>query len=173
MQLRPVFSFLGSSVRHRPRAEQKIHVKRAGALALAATATLLAGAAPPKLGDITVAVTDLRSGKGVVRACLTAHSETFPKCRKQSATYEIVAPAANGGVKLSFNDVPPGRYSIALLHDENGNGKIDRALGMMPREGFGFSRDAKVRMGPPKFDEAAFDYTGEEKVLTIRMRYML
>lgn len=160
-------------MRHRPRADGKIHLKRAGALAIAASAALLAGATPPKSGDITVAVTDLRSGKGVVRACLTAHSETFPKCRKEAATYETVAPAANGGIKLFFKDVPPGRYSIALLHDENGNGKIDRALGMMPKEGFGFSRDAKVRMGPPKFDEAAFDYSGEEKVVTIRMRYML
>ncbi len=44
---------------------------------------------------------------------------------------------------------------------------------MMPKEGFGFSRDAKVQMAPPKFEDAAFDYTGEAKVLTIRMRYML
>ena len=62
---------------------------------------------------------------------------------------------------------------MALLHDENGNGKADRALGMMPKEGFGFSRDAKVRMGPPSFDSAAFDYSGDARVLRIKMRYML
>jgi uncharacterized protein (DUF2141 family) len=83
-----------------------------------------------------------------------------------------VVPAGKQ-VQFFFNDVKPGRYAIALLHDENDNGKADRALGMMPKEGFGFSRDAPVRMGPPSFDSAAFDYAGEAKAVTIRMRYML
>ena len=43
----------------------------------------------------------------------------------------------------------------------------------MTHEGFGFSRDAPVKMGPPKFDEAAFDYVGDAKALTVRMRYLL
>ena len=67
----------------------------------------------------------------------------------------------------------PGRYAIALLHDENENGKADRALGMMPREGFGFSRDAPVRMGPPKFHDAAFEMVSQDRQMTIKMRYML
>ena len=67
----------------------------------------------------------------------------------------------------------PGRYAIALLHDENSNGKADRVLGMMPKEGFGFSRDAPVRMGPPKFRDAAFDMGTSDRELTIKMRYLL
>ncbi len=43
---------------------------------------------------------------------------------------------------------------------------------MMPTEGFGFSRNARVHMGPPKFEEAAFDYGGEAVSHTIRMRYL-
>ncbi|WP_369293423.1 DUF2141 domain-containing protein, partial [Alkalihalophilus pseudofirmus] len=43
-----------------------------------------------------------------------------------------------------------------------------------PREGFGFSRDAKVRFGPPRFAAAAFDITsGAAERISIRMRYML
>ena len=62
----------------------------------------------------------------------------------------------------------------ALLHDENDDGKANRAfLGMMPKEGYGFSRDAKVRMGPPKFTDAVLEHTGEDQALTITMRYFL
>jgi uncharacterized protein (DUF2141 family) len=75
-------------------------------------------------------------------------------------------------VSLDFADVVPGRYAIAVLHDENGNGKVDRALGLMPKEGFGFSRDAPVRMGPPSFKQASFDVAGDASQ-TLRMRYML
>ena len=62
---------------------------------------------------------------------------------------------------------------VALLHDENANGKADRALGMMPKEGFGFSRDAKVQMGPPVFDDAAVQIDRAPRTLPIKMRYML
>ena len=41
------------------------------------------------------------------------------------------------------------------------------------KEGFGFSRDAKVRMGPPRFSDAAIDIGAQDRNLTIRMRYML
>lgn len=132
----------------------------------------LAGATPPKAGEVAITVTDLRSARGVVRACMTTRPEIFPRCRKDPASYRAVVPAAQQ-VELVFSDVEPGRYAIALLHDENGNGKADRVLGMMPKEGFGFSRDAKVQMGPPRFEDAAFDYAGDAAVLTIRMRYML
>lgn len=149
-------------------------MNRFAVLGLAAFAVaLLPGATPPKAGEIAVTVTDLRSAKGVVRACLTSQADGFPRCRQDAAALETVVPAANGRVQFIFTNVKPGRYAVALLHDENGNGKADRALGMMPKEGFGFSRDAKVTTGPPKFDAAAFDYGGEASTLTIRMRYML
>lgn len=117
--------------------------------------------------------TGLRNGHGVVRACMTGDITRFPRCSNAAKSYHAVGDAA-GRVTLTFSDVQPGRYAIALLHDENANGKADRAAMMIPREGFGFSRDAKVRFGPPKFGEAAFDVNpGESETLTIRMRYML
>ena len=115
---------------------------------------------------------NLRNTHGLVRACLTAEATDFPRC-DPAQSFESSAPAA-GTVTLRFRDVPPGRYAIALLHDENANGKADRAALMIPREGFGFSRDAPVRFGPPKFGEAAFDIApGERARLVVRMRYML
>ena len=148
-------------------------MKRISALVVASLAlTALPAATPPKAGEITVTVTDLRSTKGVVRACMTANPAIFPRCREDPTSYRVVVPAA-GQVELVFTGVKPGRYAVALLHDENGNGKADRALGMMPKEGFGFSRDAKVQMGPPKFENAAFDYAGTATSLTIQMRYLI
>ena len=144
----------------------------------------LAGGAPPpdmpshgassgKLGDITVRVVNLRSADGVVRACMTPTEKSFPKCRGIDGVHAAKVKAHAGKLYLTFKDVRPGRYAIALLHDENDNGKADRALGMMPREGFGFSRDAPVRMGPPKFDDAVFEVGGRHHDMTIKMRYML
>ncbi len=122
---------------------------------------------------MTVTATGLRNGEGVVRACMTTAESHFPKCRGVAGAHGETMSAHAGSISFAFHDVKPGRYAIALLHDENANGKADRALGMMPREGFGFSRDAKVHMGPPSFADAAFDVAAEDRTLTIRMRYML
>ena len=150
--------------------------RRAAAL-LPVCAIALVGAAPvaPVEGGvkIVVNVTELRNAKGVVRACMTSDRAHFPHCRGIAGTHFARVDAHEGALTVTFTGVEPGRYAIALLHDENDNGKADRALGMMPTEGFGFSRDAKVRMGPPEFDDAVFDVDHADRRMTIRMRYML
>ena len=42
-------------------------------------------AAPPATGEVTVALTGLRSTKGLVQACLTRDAQAFPDCRKDPA----------------------------------------------------------------------------------------
>jgi uncharacterized protein (DUF2141 family) len=148
------------------------HGSRAlAALALSGAAAALAGASAPA-PDVRVTVTGLRSHKGLVRACLTADPRNFPDCSADKAAHTLTVPAS-GEVVLDFTSVERGRYAISLLHDENGNGRADMALSMIPKEGFGFSRDAPVRMGPPKFAAAAFDVESRDVSQTIRMRYLL
>lgn len=144
---------------------------RAAALGIMA---LTAGfAAQPALaGEVVITVTDIRSSKGVVRACMTTREDIFPKCIKDPDAHRTVVKA-NGTIEIRFTGVAPGNYAIALLHDENDNGKADRAMGMMPKEGYGFSRDAPVKMAPPKFKDAVFAQGEGTRRMAIRMRYFL
>lgn len=144
-------------------------IRRAGLAFAAASAAI---ATPAAAGEVVITITDLRSTEGVVRACMTTQEKIFPKCRKDPASHRTVVKAGNT-VTIRFTGVEPGAYAIALLHDENNDGKANRALGMMPKEGYGFSRDAKVRMAPPKFEDAVFEHTGKDQKLTIKMRYFL
>jgi uncharacterized protein (DUF2141 family) len=144
---------------------------RLGVLALAGLAAALP-AAPALAGDVVITVTDLRSSKGVVRACMTMKENIFPKCIKDPSAHRTVVPAGQK-VEIRFTGVKPGNYAIALLHDENDNGKADRAMGMMPKEGYGFSRDAPVKMAPPKFTDAVFTIGEGLQRVTIKMRYFL
>lgn len=141
-------------------------------------APLLVSAAPtppppaPSGTSVTIAITSLRNHQGTVRACMTRDHARFPRCQDAATGYRT-AVSADAAQVITFRDVTPGTYAIAVLHDENGNGRADRALGMMPREGFGFSRDAPVRMGPPSFEQAAIEVGSSPTRQTIRMRYML
>ncbi|WP_332310825.1 DUF2141 domain-containing protein [Novosphingobium aquimarinum] len=140
-----------------------------GALSILLAAPMLVGGIPAE-GDVVATVTNLRSSKGQVLACMTAQPTAFPGCDDDPSARTIIVPA-HARVELDFGAVPRGRYAISIVHDENGNGKLDKRL-MMPREGYGFSNDAPVRMGPPSFSNAAFDVTESQERLSIRMRYM-
>lgn len=145
---------------------------KAAALALAGLTASLAAAAPAQAGEVVITVTDLRSAKGVVRACMTTRADIFPKCINDPNAHRTVVPASQK-LEIRFTGVKPGDYAIALLHDENNNGKADRAMGMMPKEGYGFSRDAPVNMAPPKFKDAVFTLGEGLSRFTIKMRYFL
>lgn len=136
-------------------------------LGAASASSASASSASASSGGVTVTVNGLRNTKGMLRACITADAREFPDCTRASRTVSIAA--ANGAV-LSFPNLPAGRYAISILHDENGDGRMNKML-MLPKEGFGFSRDAPVRMGPPSFASAAMDIGQASIHTTIRIRY--
>jgi uncharacterized protein (DUF2141 family) len=65
---------------------------------------------------------------------------------------------ADQHVQTVFDNLPYGKYAIAVIHDENNNKKIDMSWLPVPHpeEGYGFSNDAQPNMGPPKFEDAVF-----------------
>ncbi|MBB3938892.1 uncharacterized protein (DUF2141 family) [Novosphingobium fluoreni] len=139
-----------------------------GTLIVAAALPALTGASLPT-PDVSAVITGLRSHNGQLMACLTARPDTFPNCQNDPEARRLIVPATSP--TLDFGRVLTGRYAIAVIHDENSNGKLDKRL-MIPREGFGFSQDAPVVMGPPKFSSAAFPVGSVGERLSIKMRYM-
>ena len=137
-------------------------------LASLALLPFLIGAAPT--GSLEIGVDHLRSAKGMVRVCLTADPANFPNCVDDARAIGRSVPATTHALKLE--GLPRGAYAVAVIHDENGNNKLDTALGI-PREGYGFSNDAAVRFGPPKFAAARFDLAPTDaNRQQIRMRYI-
>ncbi|WP_232279356.1 DUF2141 domain-containing protein [Psychromonas ingrahamii] len=59
-----------------------------------------------------------------------------------------------------FTDILPGKYAMAVIHDENTNGKLDTNLIGVPKEGFGFSNNAKALLSAPSFSAPSFEYSG-------------
>ncbi len=120
--------------------------------------------------SLNVSVTGLRNQKGQVHVCLTANAKAFPDCSKDPAAIKRTV-RASAASSIGFEGLTPGTYALSLIHDENGNGKLDTSLAI-PREGFGFSRNPKITFGPPKFAAAAFALAGSA-AQTVKMKYML
>jgi uncharacterized protein (DUF2141 family) len=150
-------------LRHRSRA--------VAALILLSAAGTATGSEPAPDASVVFTVSDLRSAQGQVLACLVNKASAFPDCSRDPAAHKLAVPVTAHSVRLDFGPVPPGTYAVAVVHDENGNGRMDKRL-FMPREGYGFSRDAAVRMGPPSFRAAAFAVGAGAVHHRMKMRYM-
>lgn len=67
-------------------------------------------------------------------------------------------------------DIPMGRYGFKLVHDVNGDGKMNTNPFGMPIEPFAFSNNAVGNMGPATWEAAAFDIAGPNTVQTIAFK---
>lgn len=122
------------------------------------------------MAQLELAFDHVRSNKGVLRVCLTAAPENFPACVDDHNATRRSIPADSGTVR--FDGLPHGHYAVAVIHDENGNKKLDTLAGI-PREGFGFSRNPPIRFGPPRFSAARFTINSGAEEQQIKLRYIL
>ena len=138
-------------------------------VALAALATM--GADAPAGADLKVELSGLRSGKGVVQLCLTSSERRFLTCKEDRSAVARTIPAGTAQ-RLDLGIVRPGTYALLIVHDENGNGRLDMMMGI-PREGFGFSNNPAMRPRPPKWDEIRFTMPATPLKQQVRVRYVL
>ena len=74
-------------------------------------------------------------------------------------------PIKNNSCTFVINDLEPGKYSFKFFHDENNNEKLDTKGIGMPKEGFGFSNNAKGTFGPPKHKKTIFELANDTTMI--------
>lgn len=118
-------------------------------------ALLASGAAVAQ--TLEVELKGVQHDRGALRVALYAEADGFLKPDRAYAAEQ--RPASPGSVVFEF-EVTPGRYAVLAYHDEDGNGQLNRRLGMFPTEGYGLSNNPRV-MGPPTYEASAFDVAGD------------
>lgn len=136
--------------------------------ALLLAGLLSAGEAVGDSGRLVVELQNIRDNTGQIRASLYRDPDSF---RKEVRALQVVSlPAQAGTLTLNFDGLSPGRYAVMAYHDSNEDQKLNLRLGMIPIEGYGLSNNPRV-MGPPKFDDSAFELASPESRIAIRLAY--
>jgi uncharacterized protein (DUF2141 family) len=125
----------------------------------------------PSCPGIHVKILNIRNSTGAIGCALFESPEGFPTEYLRSATNIMVIKIRAKQARCDFEDIPPGTYALAVVHDENMNGKLDTKWLGIPTEGYGFSNDAKALLGAPPFSTASFPYDGRNLELTIGLNY--
>ncbi len=128
----------------------------------------LTGLAQEK-GTLTVTVTGLKV-MGDLRVSLFNKDDGFPGAYQKAFAWKTVKVTASS-MSVVFEQVPAGTYAVAVLHDENGNGKADTNFLGIPKEGVGVSNNPKSSFGPPSFKDGRFSFDGKALTVTIAIRY--
>jgi len=123
-------------------------------------------AAPAAAADIHVTVYNVPFSVGEIRAGLCQGELGKEGCAGTNV------PAVSPATEFVIPNVAPGRYALQVHHDHNGNGHMDFGFLHIPREGYGFSRDARPGFGPPDFEDAAFDVGDEDVFLELSLQHM-
>jgi uncharacterized protein (DUF2141 family) len=118
--------------------------------------------------NVTVKGLGLKSNKGTYRCLIFASADGFPGTpakAKQSVNGTIIGTTG----QCVFSNLVAGNYAVSTFHDENNNQKIDKNLVGMPKEKYGFSRNASKPFGPPEFSEAAFSISANT-IISINLK---
>ncbi len=116
--------------------------------------------------DLVLTIHNTRENQGQVLVSLFDSAENFLRKPLLAKKVEV---GASGPVQITFSDLPPGDYALALVYDLNANGKLDTGLFRIPKEPIAFSNDAKGRFGPPSFEKCVFRHGEERQEISLHL----
>lgn len=114
-------------------------------------------------GKITATVPNVNGTEGEVLFALYT-SETF---MKKQADFVALSEIKDGKATGVFENVPEGTYAVVVLHDKNGNKRMDFDSSGIPQENYGTSGNS-MSYGPPNWMASKFEFDGTSKELEIR-----
>jgi uncharacterized protein (DUF2141 family) len=118
---------------------------------------------------LRIVATGFRNHKGYAGAAIFASPDGWPEQQDKAVAHDGF-PFSGSETTLSFK-LPPGKYAVVVLHDENKNEKLDRNFLGIPDEGFGFSNNPRVFMTAPSFAQATVAVTCPVTTIGVKMIY--
>ena len=123
---------------------------------------------PAPKGQFRLVVEGLTSDDGRVRIGLFQTKESY--LRRDDPYDSAHLAIQNRQCEWVIDQLPYGEYAVMLYHDQNGNGKMDKNWIGLPLEPYGFSNNARPRLGAPSFRRVKFPVNQKVQTLRVRVR---
>ena len=130
-------------------------------LIISATLIICASFAP-KHHSLTVQIYGFGDNTGKSFVGLYRPSDPWPEIKKQYIGKVI--SIVNKTATVSFDQLESGTYAIAVFHDKNNNGLLDKNMLGIPTERYGFSNNARETFSAPSFKSAAVELNADRSI---------
>lgn len=95
--------------------------------------------------------------------------EGYPDADKTA--FGRIVPVTGDKMHVTFAKCQAGIYAVAVIHDEDKNGKLTKNSFGIPTESYGFSKNKYGLVGPPNFSDISFKLeSGKKVVIPIRLK---
>lgn len=124
----------------------------------------------PKQVRLDVNVSGMHNTKGVVTVTIYPDLPKHfldGKYKVARQTIPVMMPITH----FCFALAEPGKYAVALFQDENDNGHFDTTFLGLPAEGFGFSNNPTLYLGPPKLSQVLVPVHAGDNAVSVKMKY--
>lgn len=120
-------------------------------------------------GVLTVEIQGIEKATGFIMVAVYDKSDNFlSKDTGDMLKASKTEVTQTGSMKIPL-ELPFGEYGISSYHDQDADGELDTNLVGIPKEPVGFSNNAKINFGPPKYKDAKFSFTKDGQVMTIHI----
>ena len=121
----------------------------------------------PVKGDLVINLGNIKKEKGTVWVGLYNSQENLFK--KDKCILQGVKVESTGETKITINNVNFGTYALAIFHDENNNGKLDKNFFGIPKEPYAFANWPKSKWRAPYYEELIFDFLETNQIITTEL----
>ncbi len=119
--------------------------------------------------SLTISIVGTANSDGVIMVAIYDSQSNFKEPAKASLKMAIQIENGGGVWSVPLRQLPPS-FAVAAYHDENLDGELNRNPFGMPTERYGFSRNARGKIGPPAFDAAVMERPAQRTSIDITLR---
>ena len=118
---------------------------------------------------IWLTLKNIDTTKGNIRIAVYGSQQAFEQ--QGETVYGTVITVITGPEEtVQIPQLDYGTYVIAVYHDVNNNGKLDKTLLGIPKEPYAFSNNPIVKWSPPTYTACSFEFQAEHLQLEIRLQ---
>lgn len=127
--------------------------------------------AQPALSNLVIDIADIRSNSGRIELSFYQTGDQFDNDRPFVTKLYSKKHMKDGKMRIRIK-LMPGTWGVAMLDDENANGKMDYKRIGIPKEGFGFSNFRKKILKRPRFEDFQFQLGEDGGRILVQVNYM-
>lgn len=118
-------------------------------------------------GSLVISIEGFLNSEGYAMVAVFDSEEAYEKGVPKTAMAKV--DVIDQKARIVFDDLKYGTYAVAIFHDQNANGKMDKNFLGIPKESYGHSNNVRGTLGPPAFDKVMFELHNPKKEISIKI----